>query len=427
MTSSAISVPPYLSWFSMDRLRAFLVAMIFISSFYVKFEPAPPDLFFLIAFLACIGGGLRFSPAIFPLFLMLLIYNLACLVSWLLVPYDVLEGEQFLIGLAYTTASGFFFAAYLSADPMPRYRLIIKAYWIGATIGAILGLYSYIVPFNTLLPAFGGRALGGYKDPNVYSTWLVLPAVTLLQALVIGTVKPRLITVLSCLAIFAALFLAFSRGAWINAIVATAITVTLSFALSPSQQLRLRVISASVLGVIACAVGLIILLSIPQTRDLFLDRFTLVKNYDAGETGRFGNQLNSIPMLMGLPFGFGPYQFGGIFGLAPHNTFLNSFASGGWVGGVVFLLFTLSNFIIGFKTIVVRSPFQPQSIAVFACLIGVTIQGIQIDMEHWRHFYWMTGILWGFFAATYDYGRRPATPAEIAEAWNSPVARGASR
>jgi hypothetical protein len=151
------------------------------------------------------------------------------------------------------------------------------------------------------------------------------------------------------------------------------------------------------------AVILVILLSIPATRELFLDRFTLVKDYDAGETGRFGNQLNAIPKLMQLPFGFGPYQFGAIYDLAPHNTFLNSFSSGGWIGGFAFMLFVISSIVVGFRTMFIRTPFQPYTIPVFSCFVAVTFQGIQIDTEHWRHLYWMTGLVWGFFAASLAY------------------------
>jgi hypothetical protein len=411
---------------SVEQVRTALVAMIFVSSFYVKMEPAPSEIFFLLALVFCIGGGLRFSAAIMPLFFLLLVYNLSCLFSYALIPYDRLDAKAFLIGLAYTTLSGVFFAAYVADDPVKRYHQIIKAYWVGATIGAALGLVSYfkIQPLYAAFPDFGGRALGGFKDPNVFSTWLVLPMVTMLQALVLGHLRIRPIPVISFLMIFAALFLAFSRGAWINGLMASAMTVGLTYMLSPSRNLRGRIAFSAILGIVFLAIMLVILLSIPATRELFLDRFTLVKDYDAGETGRFGNQMNSIPRLMQLPFGFGPYQFGEIYGLAPHNTFLNAFASGGWLGGVAFLGFILANFYVGFRVIFTRTPFQPLAIPVFSCLFAVTFQGVQIDTEHWRHLYWMTGLTWGFFAASLAYQYAPASVAEIAAGWNIRTKRG---
>jgi hypothetical protein len=407
---------------TLERVQTFLVSMIFISSFYVKFEPAPCDLFFLAALLMCLGSGLKLTTAIMPLFLFLLIYNLSGLFSYILIPEDQLGAPAYLLGLAYTGASGIFLAAYVAADPAQRYRQIIKAYWIGATIGAALGLASYfkIEPFANLFQGYPGRAVGAYKDSNVYSTWLVLPTITMLQGFILGTLRVRPLSVISFLMIFAALFLAFSRGAWIDTVLAAAMMVGFTFMLSPSNILRGRISLSAIIGFVLLALALIILLSIPATRDLFLDRFTLVKSYDAGETGRFGNQLNAIPMLQQLPFGFGPYQFEVIFGLAPHNTFLNSFSSAGWIGGISYMTLVTSNLIVGFRTMMMRTPFQPYVIAVYSCLVAITFQGIQIDTEHWRHLYWMIGITWGFFAASFIYLLRPASPAEIAEGWNLP-------
>jgi O-Antigen ligase len=420
MTIATARTEPLSNKLTLERVQTFLVSMIFVSSFYVKFEPAPCDLFFLAALLLCFSRGLKLTAAIMPLFLFLLIYNLAGLFSYILIPEDQLGAPAYLIGLAYTSASGVFIAAYIAADPVSRYRQIIKAYWIGATIGAALGVASYfqIEPVFSALPNYADRAIGGYKDPNVFSTWLVLPVITMLQAYILGTLKVRPLSVLSFMLMFAALFLAFSRGAWFDAVLAAVMMVGFTFMLSPSNALRGRISVSAITGFALLGLALTILLSIPATRDLFLDRFTLVKSYDAGETGRFGNQLNAIPMLQQLPFGFGPYQFEVIFGLAPHNTFLNSFSSAGWIGGVSYMTLVTSNLIVGFRTMMMRTPFQPYVIAVYSCLVAITFQGIQIDTEHWRHLYWMIGITWGFFAASLIYLRRPASPAEVAEGWN---------
>jgi hypothetical protein len=33
---------------------------------------------------------------------------------------------------------------------------------------------------------------------------------------------------------------------------------------------------------------------------------------------------------------------------------------------------------------------------------------VQIDTDHWRHFYWMLGMMWGLFAASSAYAQKPA-------------------
>jgi O-Antigen ligase len=405
---------------ALATIRTWLVSLVFITSFISTFQPAPCDIVFIFAFLACLTGGLRFTLVLMPLLFLLLIYNFSGFVSYMLIPFDQLDGKQYVLGLAYTSFSGLFFAAYIGQDPVRRFEQIKKAYWVGATIGAILGLVGYfkISPFYEYLPEFQERALGAYKDPNVYSTWLVFPVVTMIQGFLMGTLRLRPLSVISFLLMFAALFLSFSRGAWINMVMSTVMMVFISIALAPTRDLRVRVVLAGVSGLILFGVLLAILLSIPEARDTFLDRFTLVKSYDAGETGRFGNQLNAIPILLTKPLGLGPYQFAAIYGLAPHNTFLNSFSSAGWLGGISFIMFVLSSFIVGFKTIFTRSPFQTQAIVAVSCYIAVTLQGVQIDTEHWRHLYWMVGMVWGFYSASLYYKHRPPSVQEIYKAWN---------
>jgi O-Antigen ligase len=404
---------------TIGMVRNGLVAMVFISSFLSKFEPAPTDYFLVLAIIASIAGGLKLAPAIIPPLLFLLIYNLGGFASYIQIPYDIYEGYVFVVGLALTSSSAVFVAAYVAEDPVRRFIFIRNAYWVGATIGGILGLVTYfkIQPLYSIFPDYGGRAIGGYKDPNVFSTWLVPPVVFMVQAFVMGHIRVRLLSLASFVIMFSALFLAFSRGAWINALMSTVLTLGFTFLLSPSNHLRRRMGLASLIVFGVLAVMLIAMLSIPATRDLFLDRFTLVKSYDAGETGRFGNQLNSLPLLLERPMGFGPYQFVAIFNLAPHNTFLNSFASCGWIGGIAYIVLVVCNLIVGFRTILIRTPYQPYAIAAYSCLVYVTFQGVQIDCEHWRHMYWMMGLTWGFFAASFDYIHTPPSDDEIAKAW----------
>jgi O-Antigen ligase len=417
----ATTTHPQSAWagISFTGLRSVVVSMIFLSSFYVVFEPAICDLCLFASFILFFGSGLRITPAIMPLFSLLLIYNVAGLISYIQIADDRFSSYIYLIGLAYTSVSAVFIAAYITADPAKRYLQIEKAYWIGATIGGVLGLITYLgtEPFASYLPTYYARAIGGYKDPNVFSTWLVFPAVSMVQAFLVGRLRLSILSILSFLIIFGALFLAFSRGAWISTIVASVLTIIFTLVLSPTKEARQYVAVSTFIVIIVIAAIVAILLSIPAIRDVFLDRFTLVKSYDGAETGRFGNQLNAIPMLIPLPFGWGPYQFVTHFTNAPHNTFLNAFSSAGWLGGLSYLTFMMSNFYAGFKSILVRSPFQPFAIISFSCVAALTIQAMQIDMEHWRHFYWAVGMTWGFFAASLAYQKKPAKLFEIAESW----------
>jgi O-antigen ligase len=248
------------------------------------------------------------------------------------------------------------------------------------------------------------RAQGMFKDPNVLSTFLVAPFVFLVQDIVVLKRSWAFVRVLMLIVIAACLFLAFSRGAWLNAIVATTLMIGLSFLLTTSLALRGRIILYVIAGIIVFGLLLSVSLSIEQVRELFMVRFSLVQPYDVGETGRFGKQLNSLNDLVALPNGYGPLQFGKVWGQDPHNVFLNAFASYGWLGGFSYVLLILSTIGIMWQSIFTPTAWQQHAIAVNAVLLATIIQGVQIDTDHWRHFYILLGLSWGLCAATIERG-----------------------
>ncbi len=421
------------SRFSLETIRTSCISAIFISSFFVKFEPALADLFSFIAILLFATSGLNLARSFATPLLFMIIYLLAGFISAIgidqpVVPPYFENPLQYSMVTAYISVVAILVAAYVAADPSRRYLQIERAWWIGATIGSIAGLMLYLgvkpllIVFNSIgAPpdvGYAFRVVGGYKDPNVFSTWLVFPVVSMAQALVLGRLRISIWSVFCLLVNTLALLLAFSRGAWFDVAVASFLTIGLSILLTPSLRQRRYVLLLSIGGAFLIAILLASLLSVPSLNAAFLDRFVLVKSYDAGETGRFGNQLNSIPMLLRMPMGFGPYQFEQIFGEAPHNTFLNSFASGGWIGGISYILWCLCTFYMGIKTMFTRSPYQAFAVPVVATFIVMTLQGLQIDNEHWRHWFWMMGLIWGLFAAMQNYISQGENPKVVLAGWS---------
>ena len=378
-----------------------------VSSFFVKIEPAPVDLMFAVTVVLFLAGGLSVTALAAPMILYLLFYNLGGFISFLEVSNENKAG-MFVITSVYMAASAVFFAFYVSTEPERRMAVFKNGYLIGAVIASVIGLIGY---FNiaglgaTLSPI--QRAQGTFKDPNVLSTYLVLPAVFLTQDVMLGGRGWRMVRYVSLLLVVACLFLAFSRGAWMNFVLAVTLMVTFTFTLTPSPQLRSRILLLGIAGSVVLAVMVMGLLSYEPVRNLFLDRLTLTKDYDVGEFGRFGNQLNSIHFLLERPLGFGPTLFRQIFGLDPHNVYLNAFSSYGWVGGISYLLLSISTITVGFRAVLVRTPWQHASIAVFCVLFATMLQGVQIDTDHWRHFYWMLGLMWGLYAASAAYEAAP--------------------
>jgi O-Antigen ligase len=396
------------------RIRAVFVWLIFAVSFIVIFEPAPTDIFAIASLTFLFFPGVSVLPALLPLLMFYSFLMLGYFTSFYANIPDI-NGIFFMFSTGYILLASFFVACFLAQDTDKRFSLIKSGYYFAGAIATIIALAAYLDPqgFGMQLVKFGasglivnGRATGAFKDPNVFSTYMVFPIVMLFQRVLLGESKRPLIDYFWLGAMFLALFLAFSRGAWINLAMALTLVIALTFITTKSTAMRGRITFYSLVSLFIFAAILMALLSIPEIQKIFADRFALTKSYDSGETGRFGNQINAIPMLLNRPFGFGPYHFERYFTQAPHNAFLNPFSSGGWLGGITYFAMVGCNIYIGIKSVFTRSPFQGYAILIFSCLVAVTFQGIQIDEEHWRHYYWMIGMMWGVFAAIVHSTRR---------------------
>ncbi len=312
--------------------------------------------------------------------------------------------KQFFIVSVYMGISAIFFAAVLSDDTERRLAIIKNGYIIAAVLGSIMGLIGY---FNIagMAEAWAPiqRAQGTFKDPNVLSTFIIAPAIFLIQDFLLGRQKWPISAGIGLVIIIAALFFAFSRGAWVSAIMSGVMLVGLMFILTPSPSLRSRIVLLCIFGVIMLVVLFFIAMSFESIRSLLLERANLVNSYDGGERGRFGNQLRSLPLLMESYNGLGPHEFAKKFGQDPHNVYLNGFSAYGWLGGFSYILLIVSTIMIGAKTMFTRTPWQWFSVAVGAPLFFTILQGIQIDTDHWRHFYLLLGMMWGLYAATVKY------------------------
>ena len=401
----------------LSRLQDAVVWLMFASSFYVIIEPAPSDVIFIGILVLFIKSGLSFRAAIAPLFVLLLTYNLGAFLSYLQILGDD-KGRLFVETSIYMAVSAIFFAAYIADDTLHRAAIIRNAMIIAGLIASLFAIAGYLNIGGFVggggiykdTPSAYNRAVGLFKDPNVFTTYIIFPALLLVQGFMLGEQRHKLISGISLLIILGALFLGFSRGAWISFVAATTLLTGFTYILAPASaiqmgtgKLRGRIALFVLVAVIMCVVMLTILLSFEQVRRLFFDRLTLVKEYDGGETGRFGNQINSIPMLLLRPLGFGPLQFDQYFIEAPHNVYINAFSSYGWPGGVSYIALMLLSIWVGFKSILMRTPWQNFALVVFCPLLTTIFQGVQIDTDHWRHFYWLLGLNWGLFAAGLNY------------------------
>ncbi len=382
------------------------VAIMMAFSSIVLIEPAPYEFLFTIALAVFVFGGGRVPVILLPLLVLSILYALGGFLS--LMPHlGNTKATIFTLVSAYLLITAVFFACYVSEQTERRMQLIQNGYIIAAAIGAVAGILGYfdVAGLGEVFSLYD-RASGTTKDPNVLGTFLVPPTVFILLRFIKanGTAGPFSLGLLMLFS--GTILLCFSRGAWANAAGSVGLFLVLLLVATTSNALRWRVLILGTAAVLALAIGLSIALSIDEVREAFLSRFVLQKEYDLGETGRFGNQLRSIPLLLERPNGLGPLQFGKLFGEDPHNSFINAFSSYGWIGGISYLVLIIATWVIGWRLVFMQTPWQTTSIAVWCPTFFTTLQGIQIDTDHWRHLFLLVGLTWGLFAASIDYERR---------------------
>jgi hypothetical protein len=377
---------------------------------FVLIEPAPYEFVVMLAAVVFIATGIALRGGHVALLLMLIFYNIGYATS--LVPViDFEDTAKWTAVSCFLSLTTLFFAVALTDDTARRADVLLRGYIVCAVITSLIGVLAYFKAFpgweNFILAL---RARSTFKDPNVFGPFLVLPAMIVMQRMMFGRLRDLVVNAPILLIIAAGLLLSFSRGAWGHFAASAAMMLFFSFLTTRSNVDRLRIIVFAVLAAVALAAFIAALLSIDAVADLFKERASLVKNYDTGHLGRFGRHLLGGMMIFDLPLGVGPLQFNKYFPEDPHNSFLDAFMAGGWLGGFTFLALVLVTVVAGFRHVFARTPWQTTYIAIYAAFLGEVGESYIIDVQHWRHYYMIMGMVWGMMIAARVARPPPAVP-----------------
>jgi O-antigen ligase len=347
-----------------------------------------------------------------PLILLLILLNLGYAAAMLQV-VDQSKVVTWVLISAYLAATAIVYAAMLGANTQARLAYLMRGTLAAGLVASLVAIAAYFHAFGSLSDLFllYGRARGTFNDPNVLGAFLVLPALIALQRVLAGRLSAAFGGGVILLVMLAALLLSFSRAAWGQFAIAALLLMGMTFATSRAPSERLRIVLIAMGGALVALFLLAALLSIGQIADLFKERATLDQNYDLGHLGRFGRYILGFDLMLDRPLGIGPLQFSkSYFSEDPHNTFLNTFMSGGWLGGLAYLALTLVTAVRGLRFVFVRTPWQPTYHVIYAAFLGVAGESAIIDIDHWRHYFLILGVLWGLMAVTTP-GRRLTIPA----------------
>ena len=388
--------------FSLDYQRVVnaVFAVFIFSGIISVIEPSPYDFMSLLAIPLWFIGGFRLHIALLPILFLYTLFEIAGFTS--LIPYwSERDPVLFQLQSLYLYITAVFFTIFFSERTLERAELCLKAYAVGAVVCSLFGLLSYfdVAGMYDKFVTVEGRVNGTFKDPNVYGSYMVLAGAYLMHGTILGNKRTLLWAIPSLGAVCIGVFLSFSRGSWGATLFAMIVVTIAAYVTSEDRGTRRRIFWMSTIALAVGVVAILAMLADDDARKFFLMRATLTQEYDEGVTGRFGNQLRSLPMLTYLPFGFGPLRYRNVFDLDPHNSYIGAFANEGWLGGFTWLMMVASSIFVGFRLMIKRSPYRRLAQIFFPALFATFLQGFQIDIDHWRQLYIMLGAVWGLEVA----------------------------
>ena len=390
-----------------ERVRGALLWFTGLSGAFVFVEPSPYEICSLLTIIVFAISGLALRAALMPLIAMLMLYSIGFGIATIQVS-DQVKPVTWLLISCYLSVTAIFYAAMLGTNTERRLALLLQGYMLAAVVAAIVGILAYFRALGSYSDLFllYDRARGTFNDPNVLGAFLILPALLAFQRVLIGRV-PAVIGGIILLAVIApALLLSFSRGAWGQFAFGSLLLMVLTFITTHSSKQRLRIILVALVGVMVLALFVVALLSIDRVAELFKARAALEQSYDAGPMGRFGRYSLGAVLALQEPFGIGPLQFSKIFFEDPHNTYLNTFMSGGWLSGCVYAAMTLITLVRGLRFVFVVTPWRTTYLAIYAAFVGTAFESAIIDSDHWRHYFLLLGVLWGLMTVSRRHAGR---------------------
>jgi hypothetical protein len=382
-----------------ERILQIVLFVTVLASSIAFIEPSPHDGLMVVLLVVSVVAGVSFERRLALPFLLLLVWNVGGMMSLMNVPAEE-KAIQYTATSVYLAIAALLFACLFARNTMPRLATMRVAYVSTATVISLAGIAGYFSAFphaHELFATFD-RALGAFKDPNVFGPYLIWPALIVIERMVARHFSIKDVAITGILLV--GLLLSFSRGAWFHFAVSCAVTLTLTFLAAPTQRARGRIFSLSAVCTAAVVVCVVILLSFESIRSMFQQRAQLIQYYDVGNGGRFELQRQALSVVLNMFNGMGPFEFARVYGLQQHNVYLQAFIVYGWIGGMAYVMLLVSTFWIALRTMLVRTPWQPYLITAFAAFVGEVLEGFVIDTDHWRHFYLLLGMIWGLAAAT---------------------------
>lgn len=371
----------------------------------VKIEPAPVDVVFATLIVVTIATGWvkpRIPGTIAILLAVLVVLTIISAIN----AFDTSRALQYgAITLYLIVFAGWL--TWLFTDKRAT-QLAIRAYIAVSAISSLLviiSLYGHVPGGNVFLyDEYRGEGL--FKDPNVYSAFLVMAAAIVLEEIgrprLLRLGRPALIALFVLIA--GGIVVAFSRAAWLNLALAAATVVIVSAFRAGGLRVAMRATSALLVAGIA---GLMLLWA-TGSLDFFQQRSQL-ESYDQD---RFGAQNAAFSRMTENVFGHGPGQVEASLDISTHSLFARASFEQGLPGLVITMLLLVATLV--YAIAFARRDGQLHGVGSAALLgswIGLSANSLFIDTIHWRHMYVAAALIWtGYTLSERASSARPPVP-----------------
>ncbi len=385
----------------LGTLLKWAVALWVFAGSVVITEPSPYELsFVLVLAVSLFAGGFAFQRTTLGLLVLWVTFIPFALIAAFQAAFtplnDALIFQAVTIFLFFTS---YWVANYVAEAPQERMRIIVAAYTVAAVLSAAMGTLGYLglIPGRELLTLYG-RAKALFNDPNVFGPFLILPAMYALQRVLLGSSRRAFWGAAVFMVITVGVFASFSRAAWGHLAVSAVLVYLLCFVFIAHAREKVRMLILALVGALMIVVAIGGLLSIPSVQRLFEAR-AAAQSYDEGETGRFGRQGYAFELALENPWGIGPLEFRNLrVREEPHNSYVNVVHVYGWGGGFAFILLIGTTLWRGLSFVTKSSPNRLLLIPLVSVFVPLAAEAAIIDLDHWRHFFLVAGLIWGVTA-----------------------------
>jgi O-Antigen ligase len=389
------------------KLRNVLLFTGVLLMHWTLLRPTPADAVFMLVLLLSVLCNPRFNARFVVFFVLVFIWTVCVYFSSIAVLSDR-EVQFQLLAHTFVVLVGFTGCLVGLTWEERHFETLMNVWIVASCIAASLGIFGFATGNEMFL--WDGRAKGLFDEPIAFGAFLLPGLYGCMYHLSLG--RRRALGTLGLLICMAGILLSFSRAA----VFALFVFTPVYFVLLNRRNLG-KAIAYLLIGIfLSCALIGTAMLTSETFQEKVITRATLGETYDTEHGGRYDRYYRSIPMILDNPTGLGMLQIDKIFPEPIHNIFLSSFLNYGWLAGVSWLLLTILSFKVAFQN--QKATHSPMATWISFSLLSQLPCALLQQVEHWRHFWLLLGLLWGFKCRQVLAGRRvrPAPPTVYAAA-----------